>query len=130
MNGDEAYPIDHEATYSLREAAALARLSRERLRRAIADGVLPATRHDDGWRVAGADLAAWTDARDATRTPIPPGFLPASHVAALAGLGPSTIYRAIAAGQLRARWDGRHWLVSDADATAWIAARRRGSDAP
>jgi excisionase family DNA binding protein len=129
MNATQAPPIDPDATYSLREAAALARLSREHLRRAIADGTLAATRHDDGWRVAGADLAAWTDAREADRTPIPPGFLPASHVAALAGLGPSAVYRAITAGRLRARWDGCHWLVSDADATAWITTRRRDGEA-
>jgi hypothetical protein len=38
-------------------------------------------------------------------------------------VAPSSVYRAIFSGRLRARRDGDRWLVSDVDAAAWIAAR-------
>ena len=118
--------IDLNATYTLREAGDFVDLSRERLRVAIIQGVLAATREPDGWRVTGADFAAWIDAREAHLPAVPPGFLAASHVAGRAAVSPVTVYRAIARGHLPARWDGHRWLVPDDAAAGWLSDRKPG----
>jgi excisionase family DNA binding protein len=119
----ERGPIDPTATYTLREAADLADLSRERLRTAMVEGTLPAIQNPDGWRVVGTDLATWIESRNTELPAVPAGCLPASHVAGRASVNPATVYRAITRGDLPAHWDGRHWLVRDEDAATWLAQR-------
>jgi hypothetical protein len=125
---DQRHPvvIDLVATYSLRAACDLVELSRERLRLAIAQGTLTATRDPDGWRVTGVDLAAWVDARKTALPAVPVGFLAPSQVARRAAVRPRTVYRVIASGDLPARWDGQRWLVREDDATVWLRGRHPG----
>jgi excisionase family DNA binding protein len=118
--------IDPDATYTLREAITLdglGTLGRERLRRAIADGELPATRDAAGWRVAGADLAGWLRARNAERPPVPPAFLTTSQAAIRAGVGVTVVHQAIAAGRLPATKVGGRWVIDPADLVSWRRGR-------
>ena len=51
------------AVLSVQQAAAQAHTTGRTVRRWIAEGKLPATRHADGWTVADSDLVAMLDAR-------------------------------------------------------------------
>jgi hypothetical protein len=120
--------IDPDRTYSLREASEATDLTREQLRLAIVSGRLPATQGANGWCVDGDALAAWLRTRAIEYPPVPTGFMTGSQAAARAGIGPAAAYRAIAAGHLPARWDGRRWLVADEDAEAWRPGWRDALD--
>jgi excisionase family DNA binding protein len=123
--------IDPDATYTLREAASLADVTATTVRRAIADGQLPATRGAEGWYIAGSDLIAWHRARrrrhrgrGARAGAITPDYLTAAQAAALAGVSRNAVYLAVADGRLPVADSDRPLLIAAADVLAWRARRR------
>jgi Helix-turn-helix domain len=133
--GTETMPdfqrIDPETAYTLGEAARFADVTTTTVRRAIADGQLPATRGSAGWYVAGSDLLAWHRARH--RRPRAPGSRPetvtadyvtAAQAAALAGVSRNAVYLAVADGRLPVADRDRPLLLASADVLAWRKRRR------
>lgn len=114
-----------EGFRSLAHAAEQRCVSVVSLRKAIAQGQLPARRVGRRWCVTFSDLDEWQLSHDyAMQTFLRPfsGCRSAAAVARECGVPWITVRQAIASGQLPARKVRGRWWVADTDLDAWRLA--------